>query len=149
MKPRIRPGQPVTIDFFRPEDADGVVLLFKTGAGLVLPPYRHTTGIISKLVRHGMEEAAPRFGLGEIFGETEKGVEIFQVWIRLSRPWCGVMVETLREQGYFLGGILPRRFDEDGLLMQKNPGNAQLERNLHTNSAKKAGGTCTKPIGPW
>jgi hypothetical protein len=28
-------------------------------------------------------------------------------------------VESLRERGYFLGGPLPRWFDDDGLLMQR------------------------------
>ena len=29
------------------------------------------------------------------------------------------MVDCLRRRGYFLGGLLPRWFDSDGLLMQK------------------------------
>jgi hypothetical protein len=30
-------------------------------------------------------------------------------------------VEILRARGFFLGGVLPRWFDQDGLLMQKVP----------------------------
>ncbi len=50
---------------------------------------------------------------------TERGVWVFQVWLNLAQPWVGAAVQSLREQGYFLGGPLPRWFDTDGLLMQK------------------------------
>lgn len=48
-----------------------------------------------------------------------KGVEVIQVWLKLGSPWIGAAVDVFRDRGYFLGGILPRWFDEDGLLMQK------------------------------
>jgi len=44
---------------------------------------------------------------------------VIQVWLRLGVPWAGSAVDILRRKGYFLGGALPRWFDEDGLLMQK------------------------------
>lgn len=44
---------------------------------------------------------------------------VIQVWLKLSAPWSGPAVDILRSKGYFLGGVLPRWFDEDGLLMQK------------------------------
>jgi hypothetical protein len=50
---------------------------------------------------------------------AERGVVVYQVWLPLSRPWVGWTVERLRERGYFLGGLLPRWFEEDGLLMQR------------------------------
>jgi hypothetical protein len=37
----------------------------------------------------------------------------------LAEPWTGAAVEELRKKGYFFGGLLPRWFDSDGLLMQK------------------------------
>ena len=49
----------------------------------------------------------------------EKGILVIQVWLNLACPWVGQAVETLRDRGYFLGGALPRWFDNDGLLMQK------------------------------
>jgi hypothetical protein len=49
----------------------------------------------------------------------EKGGLVVQVWLNLSYPWVDEAVHILREKGYFLGGILPRWFDHDGLLMQK------------------------------
>jgi hypothetical protein len=44
---------------------------------------------------------------------------VLQVWLKLSDPWVGAAVEILRARNYFLGGLLPRWFDQDGVLMQK------------------------------
>lgn len=49
----------------------------------------------------------------------EKGVVAIQVCLDLSCPWLGAATEILRNRGFFLGGVLPRWFDTDGLLMQK------------------------------
>lgn len=48
-----------------------------------------------------------------------KGMIVIQVWLNLSWPWIGQLAEYLRGRGYFFGGILPRWFGADGLLMQK------------------------------
>lgn len=45
--------------------------------------------------------------------------KVIQVSLGLGRPWIDRAVSALRGRGYFLGGILPRWFDEDALLMQK------------------------------
>ncbi|HWR29025.1 MAG TPA: AMP-binding protein [Negativicutes bacterium] len=50
---------------------------------------------------------------------SSAGTVIRQVFLRLTEPWVGVAVEILRRRGYFIGGALPRWFDDDGLLMQK------------------------------
>ena len=47
------------------------------------------------------------------------GVKVIQVWLKLGFPWVGAAVDVFRANGYFLGGILLRWFDKDGLLMQK------------------------------
>ncbi len=47
------------------------------------------------------------------------GVKVIQVWLKLGLPWVGAAVDVFRANGYFLGGLLPRWFDKDGLLMQK------------------------------
>ncbi|MFH1985040.1 MAG: hypothetical protein ABIL58_24650 [Pseudomonadota bacterium] len=44
---------------------------------------------------------------------------VFQVWLPLSDPATGWAVDRLRQQGYFFGGLLPRWFNDDGLLVQK------------------------------
>jgi hypothetical protein len=49
----------------------------------------------------------------------ERKVVVIQVWLSLGSPWVGAAVDVLRDRGYFLGGLLPRWFDEDGILMQK------------------------------
>jgi hypothetical protein len=49
----------------------------------------------------------------------DQKVVVLQVWLNLGTPWVGAAVNVLRDQGYFLGGLLPRWFGEDGLLMQK------------------------------
>ncbi|MBF0475216.1 MAG: hypothetical protein HQK59_05165 [Deltaproteobacteria bacterium] len=48
-----------------------------------------------------------------------RGVVVIQVWLKLSWPWVAAAVDHLRQRGYLLGGLLPRGFDDDGLLMQK------------------------------
>ncbi len=48
-----------------------------------------------------------------------RDAEVLQVWLKLSCPWIGRIVEVLRGKGYFFGGILPQWFGDDGLLMQK------------------------------
>ncbi|MBP2666512.1 MAG: lcfA1 [Firmicutes bacterium] len=50
---------------------------------------------------------------------SSAGTVIRQVFLRLTEPWVGTAVEILRRCGYFIGGALPRWFDDDGLLMQK------------------------------
>lgn len=47
------------------------------------------------------------------------GVQVTQLWLKLDCPWVGAATRILRERGYFIGGVLPRWFDTDGLLMQK------------------------------
>jgi hypothetical protein len=59
-----------------------------------------------------------------VLGENEaqllsQGAKVIQVWLKLSEPWVDRATEILREKGYFLGGVLPRWFDSDGMLMQK------------------------------
>jgi hypothetical protein len=54
--------------------------------------------------------------------ETEalkRNVAVLQVWLRLDHPSVASAVHGLRTRGYFIGGILPRWFDADGLLMQQ------------------------------
>ena len=48
-----------------------------------------------------------------------RGLKVFQIWMHLTCPWIGQAVDDLRRAGYFTGGLLPRWFDQDGLLMQK------------------------------
>jgi hypothetical protein len=49
----------------------------------------------------------------------DKEIKVIQVWLNLSCPWIASIVDALRQRGYFFGGLFPRWFDEDGLLVQK------------------------------
>jgi len=76
----------------------------------------------SKVARFAVQEAGADFA--SVFDREEaaargKGTIVHQVWLKLSWPWVGRVVELLRSRGYFIGGLLPRWFDMDGLLMQK------------------------------
>jgi hypothetical protein len=67
-----------------------------------------------------------------------QGATVIQIWANLSWPWIGQIVHLLHEKGYFAGGVLPRWFDDDGLLMQKlcQPPNWENIR-LHADRAKQ------------
>ena len=65
-------------------------------------------------------------------------VVVFQVWLNLSWPWINEVVLKLRIMNYFLGGLLPRWFDTDGMLMQKVIGRPNWEGiQLYFDRAKK------------
>lgn len=44
---------------------------------------------------------------------------VLQLYLDLASPSTGAAIDILRKHQYFLGGVLPRWFDSDGLLMQK------------------------------
>lgn len=48
-----------------------------------------------------------------------QGMQVIQVWLPLTYPWIGPAVEFMRQRGYFLGGLMPRWFGHDGMLMQR------------------------------
>jgi hypothetical protein len=48
-----------------------------------------------------------------------QGAVVVQAWLDLSIPWLEPAVDWLRANGYFLGGIMPRWFDQDALMLQK------------------------------
>lgn len=70
-------------------------------------------------------------------GKKEKCL-VFQFFLNLSEPWVETAAEILRKKGYFFGGLIPRWFDADGLLMQKvlTPPDFKAPR-LHSAKAKK------------
>ena len=58
--------------------------------------------------------------LDQVLGDLDaKGTEVIQVWVNLTSPWTNYAVEELRGRGFFFGGLLPRWFDVDGMLMQR------------------------------
>lgn len=58
--------------------------------------------------------------IAQILAEAEKRRVIsLQITIDMACPPIAAAVESLREQNFFLGGLMPRWFGTDGLLMQK------------------------------
>ena len=49
----------------------------------------------------------------------ERNHALLQCFIPLGVPWSIPVIELLRREGFFIGGILPLWFGDDGLLMQK------------------------------
>jgi hypothetical protein len=95
----------------------------------------------AQVARLAVHEAGTDFK--SAFDEQEKSIcekrmVVIQVWLKLSWPWISRVVDSLRERGYFLGGILPRWFDVDGILMQKIIGKPNWEGiQLYSDRAKK------------
>ncbi|MBI5521552.1 MAG: GNAT family N-acetyltransferase [Desulfarculus sp.] len=60
-------------------------------------------------------------------GLEDQGVVVVQAWLKLASPLVGRAVEVFRARGFFLGGVLLRWFDQDGLLLQKVHGRPNWE----------------------
>ncbi|MEW6184108.1 MAG: hypothetical protein AB1585_00035 [Thermodesulfobacteriota bacterium] len=76
----------------------------------------------AQVARVSVNRAGPDFRT--VLDREEKrilaaGVVVIQIWLNLSWPWVNRLVEELRGRKYFIGGLLPRWFDQDGMLMQK------------------------------
>ncbi len=59
---------------------------------------------------------------------SHPGRHVYQLILPLWRPGSSLVVEAARSAGYFLGGLLPLWFDQDGLLLQKVAGDPDLSR---------------------
>ena len=65
------------------------------------------------------------------------GILVYQAFLPLTAAATGEAVDILRRHGYFLGGVMPRWFGDDGLLMQKVIGSPNFEGiHLYTDRAK-------------
>jgi len=74
---------------------------------------------VARIAVHSVgRDFAARLADLEAGARTQKAA-VIQVWLNLTEPWVDREVESLRGNGYFFGGPLPRGFDGDGLLMQK------------------------------
>lgn len=93
-----------------------------------LPP-RHTVSRsdmdlfdFAKVARIAFHETGSDFAerMSDLESEAvKKGSIVIQLWLKLTSPWIGEVVKVLQARGFFLGGLLPQWFDDDGLLMQK------------------------------
>lgn len=83
-----------------------------------LPPiYVQTIGCNFAFVIENLEQTV-----------KENRLRITQVYLPLGTLSMADAVELLNERGYFLGGLLPRWFNQDGLLMQKTSGRPHFEQ---------------------
>jgi len=76
----------------------------------------------ARVARVAVHEAGEDFALKVEQLERQlqrRSIEVIQFWLNMACPEVGEAVDELRKQGFFLGGVLPRWFDSDGLLMQK------------------------------
>ncbi|MBA4392159.1 MAG: hypothetical protein C0407_01270 [Desulfobacca sp.] len=69
---------------------------------------------------------------------SDRKVVVYQIWLNLAWPWINDVVLMLQARNYFLGGLLPRWYDTDGMLMQKVTERPNWEGiNLYFDRAKK------------
>jgi hypothetical protein len=76
----------------------------------------------AKVARISVHEIGSYFAehMSDLESEAvRKGSIVIQLWLKLTSPWIGKAVSILHARGFFLGGVLPQWFDDDGLLMQK------------------------------
>jgi len=101
---------------------------------------RAPTGLVSRVETHIYDAAnAARIMFSEIGGDfarrlvdeeksaEDQGVLVFQVYVNLASPWVGEAIAELQRRGYFFGGVFPRWFDKDGLMMQRILGPTDLD----------------------
>jgi hypothetical protein len=97
-----------------------------SAGGSVLPSAVITQGevalfqhaAVARLTLHAFGRDLDRYMDNHDATMKNQRVEISQVFLPLDQPSIGEAVRVLRSRGYFLGGVLPRWFDCDGLLMQ-------------------------------
>jgi hypothetical protein len=94
---------------------DGVPDHLKTELATTVFEFARVARIMIRTAGHDLSEALNAAEKNVL----ARGASVIQVWANLSWPWIGQIVRLLHEKGYFTGGVLPRWFDDDGILMQK------------------------------
>ena len=61
----------------------------------------------------------PAFTADLLAEANRRNVISLQITLNMACPFIGAAVDVLRAQGFFFGGLAPRWFDADGLLMQQ------------------------------
>lgn len=94
---------------------DNVPPLLKTELSASFFEFARVARIMIRTAGHDLSETLTQAEAGAL----NQGAAVIQIWANLSWPWIGRVVHILHEKGYFAAGILPRWFDDDGILMQK------------------------------
>lgn len=58
---------------------------------------------------------------------AQQQTKVLQLWVPSTWPWLGSLVDRLRARGYFFGGVFPRWFDDDAIMLQKLSGQPNWE----------------------
>ncbi|MDA8134219.1 MAG: hypothetical protein M0T82_06310 [Desulfobacteraceae bacterium] len=74
---------------------------------------------VAKVAVKGLGRDFPMVIQAEEDQLLQQGIRVIQVWLSSGDPCVGEAVDSLRSSGYFFGGVLPRWFDSDGILMEK------------------------------
>lgn len=92
------------------------------------PPEGSATGLVPQFIDYAQVARFNLYRIGEdlpgVLADAQKQAEsrgalVLETFINLGDPCSERAVSLLRQKGYFFGGLLPRWFDTDGLLMQK------------------------------
>jgi hypothetical protein len=104
---------------------DSRTIKIATGDSPSIPATRFSTRVFEAagVARIGVISAGADFETA-FAAETSavinrEGIKVIQVWLNLSHQGLSPIVDALRKRGFFFGGLFPRWFDEDGLLLQK------------------------------
>lgn len=76
----------------------------------------------AKVARLAFQEVGQDFEseLGNVETQAlDQEAVVIQAWLKLTTPCLEWAVKILRGKGYFLGGVLPHWFNDDGILLQK------------------------------
>lgn len=107
-----------------------------SGQRTILSVKQHSEiGVVRLAVTEAGEDLIQQLDavLGECAGQA---VKVIQLWLKSSQPWIGEAVELVRERGFYFGGIFPRWFDDDGIMLQKIAGRPNWEGiKLHSERA--------------
>jgi len=94
-----------------------------------------TAGVARIAVAQAGADFEPAFDAETEAIANRRDIRVVQVWLNLSWPWISALTDALRKRGYFFGGLFPRWFDDDALMLQKVTGEPNW-KDIHLYSAR-------------
>ncbi len=96
----------------------------------------HSAGVLRLTLLHPGADLSACLARAEADAGS-RGCALVQAFLNLGDPYCPAATAVFRESGFVFGGLVPRWFDTDGLLLQKPSGTAaSASVALHSASAK-------------